>query len=385
MPTDADLVILGGGCAGLGLAFNLSPYGARAPRTLILEQRDAYRNDRTWCFWGDDATPFSQLAGRQWRHLRIAGDGRRIDFDCGNTPYRMLAADAYYAHTLQAISANPQLSLCLGHSVLSEPEYVGGVWRIETNQGSISAGSLVDTRPVQTPVTDKPLLWQSFCGHEIETAEAVFDPSIADLMDFSEVCESSIVFIYVLPVSETRALVEYTVFAASPLHARDLQQGLHAAIEQRTRGSTYTTLRSEYGCIPMGGDAVQSALTDSPRSQVRVGLSAGAARPATGYAFQRLQRWGAKCAQAMVMNGAPVPQSPDRLMTRTMDRLFLQVLRAQPALAPALFTAMFAGVDSRRLIRFLSDTGSLRDHAAVITALPAGPFLRHLFAGRAPA
>jgi lycopene beta-cyclase len=86
----------------------------------------------------------------------------------------------------------------------------------------------------------------------------------------------------------------------------------------------------------------------------------------------------------MVMTGAPVPQSPDRLMTRTMDRLFLQVLRAQPALAPALFTAMFAGVDSRRLIRFLSDTGSLCDHAAVIAALPAGPFLRHLFAGRAP-
>jgi lycopene beta-cyclase len=49
-----------------------------------------------------------------------------------------------------------------------------------------------------------------------------------------------------------------------------------------------------------------------------------------------------------------------------------------------LFSALFADVDSRRLIRFLSDDGSLRDHAAVIAALPAGPFLKHLFTRRAP-
>jgi lycopene beta-cyclase len=385
MSTDADVIILGGGCAGLGLACNLSQYGGRAPRTVILEQRNEYRNDRTWCFWGDAAAPYARLAGHQWRHLRVAGGGRCIDFDCGNTPYRMLAADAYYAHTLQAINANPRLSVHLGHSVLSEPEYVDGVWRIETSQGRVSAGSLVDTRPMQTSETNTPLLWQSFSGHEIETSEAVFDPLIADLMDFSEVCEHPIAFTYVLPVSETRALVEYTVFAASPVHAPDLQRSLHAAIEKRARGSTYGTLRSEYGCIPMGGAAAQAAATVADRSRVRVGLSAGAARPATGYAFQRLQRWGAQCAHAMVNTGAPVPQPADRLFSRMMDRLFLQVLRTQPALAPTLFTAMFADVDSRRLIRFLSDDGTLHDHAAVIAALPAGPFLSQLFTRRNPA
>ena len=379
MSTDADVVILGGGCAGLGLACNLSRYGGRAPRTVILEQRNEYRNDRTWCFWGDDAAPYARLAGHQWRHLRIAGDGRCIDFDCGKTPYRMLAADAYYAQTLQAIHANPQLSLHLGHSVLSEPEYTGGVWRIETSQGRISAGSLVDTRPMQTSETNTPLLWQSFFGHEIETSDPVFDPAIADLMDFPESGDHRIAFIYVLPLTATRALVEYTVFAESPLPAAALQRGLDMALDNRTRGSAYRTLRSEYGCIPMGGNEAAPAAGHANASRVHAGLSAGAARPATGYAFQRLQRWGAQCAQALVTTGVPVPQTPDRLISRAMDRLFLHVLRAQPALAPALFSALFADVDSHRLIRFLSDDGSLRDHAAVIAALPAGPFLKQLF------
>lgn len=379
MSTDADVIILGGGCAGLGLACNLSQYGGRAPRTIILEQRNEYRNDRTWCFWGDDAAPYARFAGHQWRHLRVAGGGRCIDFDCGKTPYRMLAADAYYAQTLQAIHANPQLSLHLGHGVLSEPEYVDGVWRIETSQGSISAGSLVDTRPKSASEQSPALLWQSFFGHEIETSDPVFDPLIADLMDFPESGDHRIAFIYVLPLTATRALVEYTVFAESPLPAPALQKGLDAALENRTRGSAYRTLRSEYGCIPMGGNEAAPAAGRANPSRVHAGLSAGAARPATGYAFQRLQRWGAQCAQALVTTGVPVPQTPDRLISRAMDWLFLHVLRTQPALAPALFSALFAGVDSHRLIRFLSDDGNLRDHAAVIAALPAGPFLKQLF------
>ena len=307
-------------------------------------------------------------------------DGRRIDFDCGSTPYRMLAGDAYYAHTLQAVHSNPQLSLHLGHEVLSEPEYNGGVWRIETSHGMFIARSLVDTRPKYESVPSSASLWQSFYGHEIETSDPVFDPSIADLMDFSESCDHQIAFDYVLPLSETRALVEYTVFSELPLQAPNLLNGLASAIEKRTRGSAYRTLRKEYGCIPMGVAAAQTATAGIERSHIHVGLSAGAARPATGYAFQRLQRWGALCARAIVMTGVPIPQPRDPFISRAMDQLFLHVLRAQPALASELFSTLFADVDSRRLIRFLSDAGSLRDHAAVIAALPAGPFLRHLFA-----
>jgi lycopene beta-cyclase len=46
-----DLIILGGGCAGLSLARRLSELGEDCPQTVILESRSSYTDDRTWCFW----------------------------------------------------------------------------------------------------------------------------------------------------------------------------------------------------------------------------------------------------------------------------------------------------------------------------------------------
>ncbi len=51
MHSHVDLLILGGGCAGLSLASRLAEFGKDAPKVLIIEQRESYTNDRTWCFW----------------------------------------------------------------------------------------------------------------------------------------------------------------------------------------------------------------------------------------------------------------------------------------------------------------------------------------------
>jgi lycopene beta-cyclase len=61
-----------------------------------------------------------------------------------------------------------------------------------------------------------------------------------------------------------------------------------------------------------------------------------------------------------------------------MDGLFLRVLRARPDLAPDLFLKLFAMKDSGHIIRFMSDCPTLADYAAIVSALPAGPFLREI-------
>lgn len=384
MRTDADLIVLGAGCAGLALASRLSRYGDRAPRTVILDQRKDYSNDRTWCFWGDEATPFARDAGHQWRCLRISAAGNVVDFDCAETPYRMLGSDIYYEKTLRAIRTNSRMALHLGQRVPSEPEYVNGIWRLETALGRLSARSVVDTRPEPAAGASSALLWQSFYGHEIETASAVFDPTVADLMDFTAASGRQIEFTYLLPLSATRALVELTVFSPSPLARQDLQAALSRAVMVRTGGADHRIVRSEYGLIPMGLPIPAGARNIGP-SHVRAGLAAGAARPATGYAFQRLQRWSDDCARAVMAHGVPVRQPDDPFLVRHMDRIFLRVLRDAPELAAGLFVSLFSNVDSPRLIRFLSDQATLRDQLAVISALPSGPFLKRLFAGLGPA
>ena len=47
-----DYIIIGGGCAGLSLAYELEVYDKLKDKTLaIIEPREDYKRDKTWSFW----------------------------------------------------------------------------------------------------------------------------------------------------------------------------------------------------------------------------------------------------------------------------------------------------------------------------------------------
>ncbi len=368
-----DLVILGGGCAGLSLSMALAAQGGRCPRTLVIEPRTEYTNDRTWCYWKNLSAPAPYPTRHHWQRMRVTQAGQSVSLDCGSTPYQMVAAQDFYAAAQALIARTPTMALRLRTSVVGEPSHSGGVWNIRTSSGNVMARSVVDTRPPQLPRRDGATLWQSFYGHEIECSAAVFDPLSLDLMNFLAADACDVPFVYVLPVTPTRALVEVTVFGATPLASRELSARLDAAVAQRVGGAPFTTLRSEHGILPMG-------LNETPRpahrSFVKVGVMAGGARPSTGYAFQRIQRWAGECAHALLSRGHPVGHQPDALPLRVMDQIFLDVLRADPSRGGAIFFSLFSRADTARVIRFLSGDAGVVDSLAVVAAMPVLPFVK---------
>ena len=380
MPSDVDLLIVGGGCAGLSLAMQLTRFDERIPKTLILEQRARYENDRTWCFWGDENTPFASLARHRWRAVSVANSDKSVRVECGISPYRMLASEHFYNAATAALSKTSRIQLQMDSQLLSEPRFQDGLWHVETSNGALSSAMVVDTRPAAPVASDAALMWQSFAGQEIECLLPVFEPDCVELMSFSTASPDRVAFTYVLPISSTRALVEFTVFAVRPQSAQSLSAGLAAAIEQRVKGAAFAVLRSEQGVLPMGLAPAISALAehDKPSTYVRVGLFAGAARPATGYAFQRIQRWAAHCAARIADGRPPVEHAKDPWLLARMDRMFLNVLKRQPQLAPQMFVDLFGRAESQRVIRFLSDEARHADYAAIVLAMPFGPFLRQL-------
>ena len=49
---DFDYIIIGGGCAGLSLAYELDAKNKLKDKTLaIIETRGDYKRDKTWSFW----------------------------------------------------------------------------------------------------------------------------------------------------------------------------------------------------------------------------------------------------------------------------------------------------------------------------------------------
>ena len=370
----------------------LAELGPHCPRMLILEQRSGYTNDRSWCFWDREDTPLRHLVKHRWPLMRIQDSDHATTVSCGDTPYQMIAAETFYAEALAVIRRSSRIDLVMNASVVAAPTKSGKRWHIETSEGHRTAMTVVDTRPRHEPRRGGAVLWQSFSGHEVICQEPAFDPACLDLMDFSHSDPASIRFDYVLPLSPNRALIEVTRFAPEPFGRTDLASDLTTATRQRVRRAPFTIVRSESGILPMGSAPVTAApaVARDP-SYVYAGLASGGARPSTGYAFQRIQRWADSCARLIGRGEAQAGHPSDPLLLRAMDHIFLSVLRTQPAVAPAVFLTLFERADTARVIRFLSDRGTLADYLAIIAALPFGPFLKELprglmtMAHRAPA
>lgn len=376
MSNQSDLIILGGGCAGLSLGMNLANYGAACPRTLILEGRQEYTNDRTWCFWGGFGSDSQKLATRRWESFSIATSRDRITRSCKENPYLMVASKDFYQAAQEVIAQSSRINLKMESIVSGEVLKRGGHWHVETPMGVYTAPRIVDTRPKVPHSGDfEPLLWQSFLGEEITTEEDTFDPGCAELMDFSGSSSERILFLYVLPFSKKEALVEATVFGPEPLKAEDLEESFGALVKQRLQGCPYSSGRREHGILPMG---IPLDNRQKDPSYIRAGLMAGGARPSSGYAFQRIRKWSQECAIVLAKGGPPISHPQDPLIIRTMDALFLHVLYSRPELAPDLFFSLFSKVDPVRVARFMSDRASLADCLTIMASLPPVPFLSEL-------
>jgi lycopene beta-cyclase len=373
---NTDILILGGGCAGLSLAMRLAELGDKAPRTLILEARPHYANDRTWCFWENDADSMAfttPLVAQRWTSMRIRTGTAQVIADCALAPYALLPSLVFYDHARDVISRSKRVRLCTGMPVSRVSQLANANWQIKAGGKQYTAKTVIDTRSMAKPERHPLMLWQSFSGVEIACETPVFDSAFVDLMDFQDTDATHVMFTYVLPTSPRHALIETTVFGPDPLTQADLKPDLERAIASRAGQASYKILNLEHGILPMGQPRKRPPQS---ANYITVGLGAGAARPSTGYAFQRIQHWAKKCAQQISQGEQPSGHIRDPWRMRAMDNLFLRVIRSYPARAPQLFLSLFERADTASIIRFLSDGGTMSDAVAVIRALPPLPFLK---------
>ena len=65
-----DYIIIGGGCAGLSLAYELEIYDKLKDKTLaIIEPREDYKRDKTWSFWKVFSHNFDDCVKKSWKNF----------------------------------------------------------------------------------------------------------------------------------------------------------------------------------------------------------------------------------------------------------------------------------------------------------------------------
>ncbi|MEO1082908.1 MAG: lycopene cyclase family protein, partial [Acidobacteriota bacterium] len=113
-----------------------------------------------------------------------------------------------------------------------------------------------------------------------------------------------------------------------------------------------------------------------PPAGVPIGTAAGCARPSSGYAFEAIQRTSAALTDAVMRGRDPGRVRVWRRRALWLDRIFLSFLEYRPELAPGVFMALFEKLHDDFMPRFLSDRESAGEALRMLTAMPAGIFIR---------
>lgn len=378
-----DLVIIGGGCAGLSLANQL----AQQSSTLsvhILEARSHYTNDKTWCFWSNVENEWTALAKQRWNQwsFQYGDQNTPVIHHGGDWYYYCLDAKSVYQtiqqNLLHAYRIKLQMNQAVTTVVHANPsdnfQQTTKAATVTTGSGDTYAAKLViDTRP---PRQMHSTLYQSFFGIECKTSVACKD--IAALMHNLQADEFGTRFNYILPISPNRILFEHTRFSPVAIDKASMEAACQHEIERV--GLTHSAIfRKEYGCLPMG--------LERSNNPFAAGIAGGALRNASGYGFLRIQQWAQKIAGQLEQPQASMTIA-DVLSTRAdehpwltwMDKLFLKTIKANPVQSAYYFHQLAKHLNSQQFLRLMTDQPTNTDLIAIMNALPKMPFLKQLLA-----
>ncbi|MFU8812817.1 MAG: lycopene cyclase family protein [Balneolaceae bacterium] len=375
-----DLIIAGAGASGLSLLWYLMEEGVTDHQSvLLLDQSFEPSPDKTWCFWNDEHLPLQQLIHKTWPVLEVAVYGNRFTERLQAYQYHCTRSDEYTRTILNRADSIPTIvrKKCsiTGYDLSDEL----GV--VHTDQGTYRAPwvfqSVMKPKDYYKQKVDISLL-QHFMGVEIETKEPLFDPEKAVLMDFDTSQKHGVTFFYVLPFSETRALVEYTFFTATVLDDDTYRAGIDAYLQNRYKlqPSQYNILREEKGAIPME-DRYYPAKTNE--RVFNIGTVGGLTKPSTGYTFTRIHRYSKKVASALKRGENPPPVGRPGYRFRVYDLMLLRILRDNPTMGVQIFHDLFKHNKFDRVLQFLEEKTHPGQEIALFSTLPYTPFFRSIY------
>ena len=105
-----DYVIIGGGCAGLSLAYELEINDKLKSKTLaIIERREEYKRDKTWSFWKVFPHNFDDCVKKNWENFSINIPNKSNHLNCKKYPYQSIDSGLFYEKVNNKIKLNKNI------------------------------------------------------------------------------------------------------------------------------------------------------------------------------------------------------------------------------------------------------------------------------------
>ncbi len=271
-----DLILVGAGLANGLIAWRLRQKRPTL-RILVLEQAAQMGGNHTWSFHDSDLTVqqrgwIAPLVSHRWPAYRVIFP----DYERSLASAYNSVVSSVFARVIGAtLGRSLRLNVTIDAVTPTSVTLAGGA--------TVRAGAVIDGRGVHTS-TNLALGYQSFLGQEVRLTRphGVQTPII---MDASVAQDGGYRFIYVLPFSQDRLLIEDTHYVDRGELAPARLRANIAAYAAARGWHIAEVLREERGALPitLAGDvdAYWAELAGQPCS----GLRAGLFHPTTGYSL----------------------------------------------------------------------------------------------------
>ena len=347
-----DYIIIGGGCSGLSLAYELEIYKKLENKTLaIVEPRKEYKRDKTWSFWKVTNHNFDDCVKKSWNNFSIKTSNKSKDIKCDNFPYQSIDSELFYKKVNYRLKQNKNIS------------FYKDIKEINTNNSFI-----FNSVPLFKNAQNN--IWQHFHGVEIETQDSFFDDNIINLMDFDCDQRNNVHFFYTLPFKKNKALIETTWLSKlNDNSIKDYDDQIKDYINNKLGLNNYKVTYSEEGSIPMFYPS-----NYREKNKINIGTAGGMTRLSTGYTFLNIQAQS-KYIRENIENIEKTNIFEIGKKYKFLDKIFLRVLEAHPKKMPDIFFGMFSASTSK-VIRFLSNKSNILDDLSIILKMPKWIFIK---------
>lgn len=369
-----DYVILGAGAAGLSLLMRIIASPALRTKKILLIDKDRKDvNDRTWCFWEASPGFFEKIVFKRWKQLFFHSPDFSSQLQIEPYDYKMIRGKDFYEYCFNEIGRCENIEVVYG-----EVKSIGieqRNFRFSVDDTELLGTASIFFNSIPNPATymhARLRLLQHFKGWVIETRQPKFNPSSAILMDFRVHQDHGTTFAYVLPVSDTRALVEYTLFTPQTLSSQEYDHELREYIRNFLNIHDYSILEEEFGIIPM----TNARFEFFAAGMYHIGMAGGQTKPSTGYTFQFIQKQSELIARLLEKGHTPlnITSSPKRF--DFYDDVLLRVLLEGNLEGREIFARLFKRNRADRVFKFLDNDSTLTEEVRLITTLQTLPFLK---------
>ena len=350
-----DYIIIGGGCAGLSLAYELDVHEKLKDKTLaIIELRPEYKKDKTWSFWKVTPHNFDDCVKKSWENFSINVPGKTNYLECKNYPYQSIDSGLFYEKINNRLKENKNIS------------FFKDITEINT-KNSFLFNSVPEIQKSHLN------LWQHFCGVEIETKNNFFDEEIFNLMDFDCEQRKSVHFFYTLPYSKNKALVETTWFSKmSDNSQKDYDSQIKDYIKNHLKIKNYEITYKEVGAIPLFYPS-----NKKEKNRINIGTAGGMTRLSTGYTFLNIQEHS-KFIRENIEYISTTNRFEISKKYQFLDEIFLRVMDNHPEKMSDIFFKMFKA-SPKTVIKFLSNKSNFFEDLKIILKMPKWTFIKALF------